>query len=210
VVSYNSSLVHPSNISASSQESVFNPDDNLFNRKNIPFKLWCTEELELPGDSNSSGSASLIEFLRLHGTSFYINVTFTRPLLLTHILTSGFTNSFVESFNIQFSLDMDGSFVPYRLSRGEPTFETTHTDTVFQLSPPIAARKIRLGILNGILNPSRQLCWHLTLLGCPLDEGILSKRSAGGIIFFLEQLLCKKWQTKHVTNCFVQIWLLAT
>ena len=172
MVSYDSSLIHPSNVSASSQESVFNPDDYLFSRHNVPFKLWCTEELELPGDSNSSRIVNLIELLRLHGTRFHINVTFTRPLLLTHVLTSGFSNSFVESFDIQLSLDADGTFVPYHPSGGEQAFETTRTDTVFPLTPPIAARKIRLTILGGILNPSRQLCWHLTLLGCPLDEGI--------------------------------------
>ena len=171
MVSYDNALISPSNISASSQETVFNPDDYLFHRNNIPLRLWCTDVLE-GGTQNLSGEVHLADLLRNTGTHITINVTFTTPLLLTHILTSGFSNGYVKSFTIQQSLEVEGPFLPYSSSGGVQSFEASHLDTVFSLDPPIAARKIRFDIQDGVMTPSAQLCWHLTVLGCTLNEGI--------------------------------------
>ena len=38
-------------------------------------------------------------------SSFYIAVNFSEPLLLTHIITSGFSNGYVNNFTLQYSLE---------------------------------------------------------------------------------------------------------
>ncbi len=100
-------------------------------------------------------------------------------------------NGFVKSFTLQTSLDLEGQFLKYISPEGASTFEVRHIDTAFPLTPPIAARKIRFDILDGVLSPGRQLCWHLTLLGCLLNEGTCCTRNKKKkrIFFSIEQLL---------------------
>lgn len=50
-------------------------------------------------------------------------------------------------------------------------FVAGQIDTVFRLSRPMAALRLRFNIHDGLMTPSGRLCWHLTLLGCTLAEG---------------------------------------
>lgn len=159
-------------MSASSEDRVFNPDDNLFHRNNIPLRLWCTGIFQ--GFAEGVG---LAELLQDTGTVLDINVTFSEPLLLTHIITSGFSNGYVKNFTITWSLDEEEQLLPYNHSSETPDFVAAHIDTVFALNPPLAARRIRFNILDGLMTPTGQLCWHLTLLGCTLPEGMQHQRS---------------------------------
>lgn len=171
MISYNATLVPPSGVSAFSQGSLFNPDDNLLHRNNIPLRLWCTDVTE-EGMGVGSDEGRLLSDLEQNGGTIYdINVTFSEPLLLTHILTSGFSNGYVNNFTLAHSLEEAGSFLPYNCSSEAREFVVPNIDTVFEISPPLAARRISFNILDGLVTPSGQLCWHLTLLGCTLPEG---------------------------------------
>lgn len=173
VVSYDTALVPPSGVSASTQDRLFNPDDNLFHRNNIPLRLWCTEVFQEATREGSAEGIELSELLQDGGTIIEINVTFSEPLLLTHILTSGFSNGYVKNFTITQSLSEEGLLLPYNQSGETQEFVAHNIDTVFALNPPLVARRIRFNIQDGLMTPSGQLCWHLTLLGCTLLEGII-------------------------------------
>ena len=165
IISYNTTLVPPSSIEASSQASSFT-DDYLFHHNNIPSRLWCTDTLEGAADG------VLSEWLKNTSTIFDINVTFSEPLLLTHILATGFGNSYVTNFTIAHSLEEDGPMLIYNYSSERQEFIAGTVDTVFTLIPPLATRRIRFNILDGLTGGGLEmLCWHLTLLGCILPEG---------------------------------------
>lgn len=55
-------------------------------------------------------------------------------------------------------------------------------DTVFTLNKPLAALQLRFNIYDGLMTPSGRLCWHLTLLGCTVLEG-MSEQSLGTFWF---------------------------
>ena len=116
---------------------------------------------------------SFSELLQNGSLIYDINVTFSEPLLLTHILSSGFSNGYVNNFTITQSLEEGGPLLPYNHSRERKEFVVANIDTVFELRPPLAARRIRFNILDGLVTSNGQLCWHLTLLGCTLPEGLL-------------------------------------
>ena len=113
VVSYNDTLVPPSEVNASSQDLIFNPAKYLFHRNNIPLRLWCTESLSETTEENGSKQE---EFSDIFFSKFSINVSFSEHLLLTHIITSGFSNGYVNNFSIAYSLERDGPMFPYEHS----------------------------------------------------------------------------------------------
>ena len=56
-------------------------------------------------------------------------------------------------------------------SRDLQEFVSEQIDTVFPLREPLAALRLRFDINDGLMTPTGRLCWHLTLLGCTVDEG---------------------------------------
>lgn len=100
---------------ASSEDTLFNPDDNLFHRNNIPLRLWCTEAFEEAQSSEGEGMNLSDMLLYNESRSFDISVNFSRPLLLTHIITSGFSNGYVNNFTVESSMD-HVSLSPYSYS----------------------------------------------------------------------------------------------
>jgi len=50
-------------------------------------------------------------------------------------------------------------------------FEVPEIDTVFELEEPFSAQWLRLVIHDALLSPSGRACWHLTLIGCPVEHG---------------------------------------
>lgn len=84
VISYDLLLLPPTNVSASSEDAELNPDDLLFGRNNVPFSLWCSEPLL--------------------GSEHHINASFVEPVLLTAIISSGFSNGYVTNFSMEYSL----------------------------------------------------------------------------------------------------------
>lgn len=100
---------------ASSEDSIFNPDDDLFHRSNVPLRLWCTQSFEEA--LRSREGVGLSDMASDNFTAdFDIRVTFSEPLLVTHIITSGFSNGFVNNFTIGYSSDMEGPLIPYQYS----------------------------------------------------------------------------------------------
>ena len=115
VISYDNTLVPQAGVMASSEDTLFNPDDDLFHRSNIPLRLWCSESFEEAQRSGGEGmELSDMQFPN-ESRSFDISVNFSRPLLLTHIITSGFSNGYVSNFSVQSSMD-DGPLSPYSYS----------------------------------------------------------------------------------------------
>lgn len=113
VISYNSTLVPEGGVMASSEDAVFNPDDDLFHRNNIPLRLWCTQSFEEALRSREGVGLSDMDSDNFTA-DFDIRVTFTEPLLITHIITSGFSNGFVNNFTIEYSPDRTGPLIPYQ------------------------------------------------------------------------------------------------
>lgn len=57
-------------------------------------------------EGEEGGAMGFSEFdFENFSSSFYIHVNFTKPLLLTHIITSGFSNGYVNNFTLGYSLD---------------------------------------------------------------------------------------------------------
>lgn len=101
-------------MTASSEDGHFNPDDDLFHRNNIPLRLWCTESFEEARQSRQA--LGLSEISDNFTSDFDINVTFSIPLLITHIITTGFSNGFVNNFTLSHGSDLDGPLMPYHYS----------------------------------------------------------------------------------------------
>ncbi len=97
---------------ASSQDTVFNPEDNLFNRNNIPLKLWCSESFEEAMREGEGG----MKLSNMNGVILSINVTFSQSLLLTHFVTSGFSNGYVNNFSIWYRLNDEAPLIQYNYS----------------------------------------------------------------------------------------------
>lgn len=106
MLSYDTDLLPPANINASSQDETFNPDDYLFHRNNVPLRLWCTQGLSIPTNGESGFSGSLTDFER-NDSGYHINVTFTQPVLITQIISSGYSNGYVNNFSITYALEED-------------------------------------------------------------------------------------------------------
>ena len=54
------------------------------------------------------------DFNDAHNPNLHINFTFTEPVVITFLQSSGYFNSFVDSFSIQYALEREGSvFRPY-------------------------------------------------------------------------------------------------
>ena len=49
-------------------------------------------------------------------SDFDIHVAFSVPLLITHIITSGFSNGFVNNFTVSHGSELDGPLMPYHYS----------------------------------------------------------------------------------------------
>ncbi len=115
VISYDNTLVPQAGVQASSEDKAFNPDDNLFHRNNVPLRLWCTQSFEEA--MREEGRMDLSEMTLDNFTSnFDIRVHFSEPLLITHIITSGFSNGFVNNFTISYSLEEEVPLFHYSYS----------------------------------------------------------------------------------------------
>lgn len=55
-------------------------------------------------------------------SGFYILVNFTEPLLLTHIITSGFSNGYVNNFTLGYCMESAGPWVSYAYSDATKVF----------------------------------------------------------------------------------------
>ncbi len=97
MISYDNSLLPPSTIAATSEDAASNPVDQLFGRNNVPFNLWCTAPES--------------------GIRHEINVSFTEPVVITGIVSSGFANGYVAEFTVEYSLtDPPDALLPYKVS----------------------------------------------------------------------------------------------
>lgn len=67
------------------------------------------------GGGGGAGGTGLLTFENFT-RNFYILVNFSKPLLLTHVITSGFSNGYVNNFTIQYSVDSDGLLALYAYS----------------------------------------------------------------------------------------------
>ena len=72
-------------------------------------------------------------------------------------------------------------------------------DTVFSLKRPFPALWLRFQINDGIISPSGRLCWHLTLFGCPIEEGISFLLIANELTCFSFLILVRNVRNFHVT-----------
>ena len=108
ILSYDTDLLPPTNINASSQDQSFNPDDYLFHRNNVPLRLWCSQAFNIPSDEESREgfNRSLLDFEH-NNSGYLINVTFSQPILITQIISSGFSNGFVNNFSITYASEDD-------------------------------------------------------------------------------------------------------
>ena len=111
VISYDSTLLPVENLTASSEDIEFNPVILLFGRNNVPFNLWCS-------DSDT-------------GLDHHINVSFTQPVVITLMISSGFSNGYVSNFTVEYMEDNQSDFTFYEDSQeGKVTFclgNNTHT-----------------------------------------------------------------------------------
>ena len=94
IISYGGLLLSSDNVSASSEDAAFNPDDYLFHRNNVPLRLWCT----LPND----------------GVEHHVNATFTEPVVITELISSGFSNGYVNNFTVEYSMGEREEFAMYQ------------------------------------------------------------------------------------------------
>ena len=183
-------MLPPENVNATSEDVETNPDDKLFGRNNVPFSLWC-----------SAPST---------GLQHSITVTLAKPVVLTGIISSGFSNGYVSNFTLEYAV-APGNYTLYEDLTNEkvsPSLQTnisifvscmvltflqyfvvSQIDTVFTLETPFPVQWIRLTILHGTLAPSGRLCWHLTLIGCLLSEGKPSSHVAVDLLRTLSHTL---------------------
>ena len=91
VISYESTNLLPvQNLSASSEDTWINPVALMFGRGNVPFSLWCSE----------SGT----------GLKHHVNVTFSQPVVISALISSGFSDGYVNNFTVEFSADVNPDF----------------------------------------------------------------------------------------------------
>ena len=91
-LSYNTSLLPLTNVIASSQDDVSNPLEHFVKQNAEP---WC---------SGFNGA---------YDPNLHINFTFTEPVIITFLQSSGYFNAFVDSFSIQYALGAQGVFFHY-------------------------------------------------------------------------------------------------
>lgn len=103
VISYGSTNLLPAeNLSASSEDKGINPVTLMFGRGNIPFSLWC--------------SASDT------GLKHHINATFSQPVVISALISSGFSDGHVNNFTIEYSTNINPDFEFYEQFGGKVTF----------------------------------------------------------------------------------------
>lgn len=92
-LSYNTTLLPRTNVKASSESETSNPLDHFITQYAEP---WCSD------------------FNDVDNPDLHINFTFTEPVVITFLQSSGFFNAFVDSFSIQHALGAEGgAFMPY-------------------------------------------------------------------------------------------------
>lgn len=94
IISYDLLLLHTDNVTASNEDAAFNPDEYLFHRSNVPLRLWCT--------------------VPFAGLVHHVNATFTEPVVITELISSGFSNGYVNNFTVEYSMDGTKEFTLYR------------------------------------------------------------------------------------------------
>ncbi|XP_064407076.1 uncharacterized protein LOC135351892 isoform X2 [Halichondria panicea] len=168
VISYNSSLLSPSNITATDEDTNINPDDYLFHRNNVPLRLWCSRPLL--NNSNNSRQPLKLSMLQ-HVQELSIHVNLTRAVLITQIGSSGFSNGFVNNFTLSYGISESRNTSVYAQEDLDNAqgFIVRRIDTVFTLDHPFMASWLNFQIKDGIVSPSGRICWHLSLFGCPLQ-----------------------------------------
>lgn len=92
VLSYDHHLLSPDNLIASSTD-FSTPVHYLVSRSNSPARVWCTA----PGA----------------GTNHHINISFSLPVVVEHVISSGFSNGYVTNFSIDYSPEWEAEFTAY-------------------------------------------------------------------------------------------------
>lgn len=92
-ISYNTTLLPRNNVNASSENDLSNPLDHFIKQNAGP---WCSD------------------FNDVNNPNLHINFTFTEPVVITFLQSSGFYNAYVASFSLQYALGAEGeTFMPY-------------------------------------------------------------------------------------------------
>lgn len=92
-ISYNTTLLPRKNVQASSQNNLSNPLDHFILENAGP---WCSD------------------FNDVNNPNLHINFTFTQPVVITFLHSSGFFNAYVASFSLQYALGAEGElFMAY-------------------------------------------------------------------------------------------------
>ena len=84
IISFDPLLLPPENVNASSEDVKTNAADQLFGRNNVPFSLWCSAPRA--------------------GLQHSITVALTKPVVLTGIISSGFSNGYVSNFTVEYAV----------------------------------------------------------------------------------------------------------
>lgn len=103
----NATLLPPTNIQATSEDTLNNPAMGFIQTTSPP---WCTAEGE--------------------GTSqeHHVELTFTEPIVVEFLQSSGLLQSFVSNFSIQYSLSVTGDdFKTYGVLEAHQVHIHTHT-----------------------------------------------------------------------------------
>lgn len=93
VLSHDHHLLARGNVTASSADLV-SPAEHLVSRSNAPVRLWCSEPHA--------------------GQHHHLNLSFTQPVVIEHVISAGFSNGYVNNFSIQYSRRWEGELAVYR------------------------------------------------------------------------------------------------
>ena len=92
-LSYNTTLLPRANVRASSESQSSDLLDHFIMQDAGP---WCSD------------------FNDVYNPNLHINFTFTEPVVITFLQSSGYFNAFVDSFSMQYALGREGGiFMPY-------------------------------------------------------------------------------------------------
>lgn len=160
IISYNQTLLPTDNVTATSEHSSFNPDKYLFHRNNIPVRLWCT----LPDA----------------GLEHHINATFTEPVVITGLVSSGFSNGYVNNFTVGFSMHKGEGFTLYQDEHIERVCLSTQLGNLY-----IHALCTVLLNVYCSLSLYRTLLYHTLTqyLGCRLPLQLCSSTSPSMVVW---------------------------
>lgn len=155
-ISINRELLPTSNVRATSEDTAFNPVENLITHDAQDNPPWC----------------SAIDIGTVSG--HYVEINYTEPVVITLLESSGFYNGFVSNFTIEYG-SLEGDLELYTVNRSPQDFVVESlllTDAYFTLEQPIVAQRLRFMINEAMLDTQNRICWELLMYGCKLSNGI--------------------------------------